>query len=77
MRLKDLDPKLSDAGFLRFCCPVCTPKGNAHSIRIPLAPTEHKGLSWQHTGEFPDTLSVTPSINAGCWHGSITDGEVL
>jgi len=77
MRLSELDPKLSDSGWLRFTCPVCSLKGNAHGVCIPLAPAvDRYGQSWQHTGEFPETLSVTPSIDVGCWHGFITNGEV-
>ena len=78
MKLRDLDPKLSDSGILRFDCPTCSPKGNAHGIRVPLAPAVDKyGQSWQHTGEFPDTLTLTPSVNAGCWHGSIKNGDIV
>ncbi len=78
MRLRDLNPKLSADGFLRFDCPTCTPQGNAHAIRVPLAPAvDQYGKSWQHTGEFPDSLTLTPSVNAGCWHGSITNGEMI
>ena len=29
------------------------------------------------TGAFPDSLTVNPSVNAGCWHGWIKNGEVL
>ena len=76
MKLRDLDPKLSDGGILRFDCPVCTPQGDAHGIRVALAPAVENGRSWQHTGEFPDTLTLHPSVNAGCWHGNITNGEI-
>lgn len=76
MTLRDLNPKLS-GGFLRFDCPVCTANDNAHKIRVPLAPaTDRFGQSWQHTGEYPDTLTLRPSIDAGCWHGHITNGEI-
>ena len=79
MKLTDLDPKLSEGNILTFDCPVC--KGdNAHKIRVPLkpAPPNASGCSWDHTGSFPDTLSITPSINAGegCWHGYITNGQL-
>jgi hypothetical protein len=37
---------------------------------------DRNGRSWTHTGEFPETLSVTPSIDAGCWHGFITQGNI-
>ena len=78
MRLSELDPKLSDTGYMRFDCPVCSTKGNAHAIRIPLSPAvDQHGQSWQHTGAFPDSLTVNPSVNAGCWHGWIKNGEVL
>ena len=77
MRLTELNPKLSDSGFLRFDCPVCSPKGDAHGIRVPLAPARDQyGQSWQHTGVFPDSITVTPSVNAGCWHGFIRNGEI-
>lgn len=76
MRLSELDPKLAD-GFLRFDCPVCSLANDCHAIRVPLAPAvDSRGQSWQHTGEFPETLTLKPSINAGCWHGYITNGEV-
>lgn len=50
--------------------------------------TERKRKFWQASGEFPDTLSLQPSINivevneetgaviaTRCWHGFITNGE--
>lgn len=69
MRLTTLDPKLSDGGWLRFDCPVCVKN---HGIRVPLGP----GSQWSATGEFPETLTVSPSIDVGCWHGHIVEGEV-
>lgn len=76
MRLRDLDPKMTgtnENGWLRFDCPL---PGHSHSIRVPLG-TSH----WTASGEFPDTLTLTPSVNADsaefpCWHGHITNGEV-
>jgi len=77
MKLADLDPKLA-GGFLRFDCPVCSKIGDCHAIRVPLAPqVDRHGQSWQHAGQFPDTLTLTPSVNAGCWHGHITNGEIV
>lgn len=70
MRLSELDPKLTTET-LRFDCPTCTKEGNAHGIRIPAS-----GGTWTLSGEFPDSLTVTPSIDVGCWHGFIKDGEV-
>lgn len=76
MKLSELEPKLSDTGVLRFWCPVCT-GDKTHGVRVPLAPaTDKDGQSWQHTGQFPDTLTLHPSINVGCWHGHIVDGEI-
>lgn len=78
MKLQDLDPKLSDSGILRFDCPVCSAVGNSHGIRIPLAPAiDRHGQSWEHTGIFPESLTVNPSIDAGCWHGHIVNGEIV
>lgn len=85
MRLADLHPKLSgslDAGTLRFDCPI---PEHGHKIRVPLGTSY-----WRATGEFPETPSVTPSVNAAnpalsgnlaaldsCrWHGNISNGDV-
>jgi hypothetical protein len=70
MRLIDLDPKLTTTT-LRFDCPTCTRVGYSHGIRIPVT-----GSHWALPGEFPHSLTVTPSIDAGCWHGFITNGEI-
>ena len=77
MRLTELDAKLTDDGILKFDSPSCTRSGNPHAIRVALAPAKTAaGAAWHHTGKFPDTLTLEPSINAGCWHGYITNGEV-
>ena len=91
MRLADLHPqfRMIDDGngprrWLRFDCPL----GHGHQIGVPV---EGPG-AWGMTGELPDTLSITPSIDASrrepqpsdsaylvraCgWHGFVTDGEV-
>lgn len=76
MRLSELDPKLAN-GFLRFDCPVCSTKGDSHAIRVPLAPqTDRWGQSWHYSGEYPESLTLSPSVDAGCWHGNITNGEI-
>ena len=83
MRLRDLNPKLVGTlqrGVLIFDCPCPTNHGR---LRVPVHDvtagevdgTQH----WHATGEFPDTLSLQPSIDAsgaGCWHGFVTNGEV-
>lgn len=75
IRLSALEPNLKE-GFLSFWCPVCR-DDSAHKIRVPLAPTKDRyEQSWQHSGECPDTLTLTPSVDAGCWHGYIQNGEL-
>jgi len=77
MKLRELDPKLSAAtGILVFNCP-CGRCGGRIRLRVNSEPSrDPKALQWKMTGEFPDSLTLTPSINAGCWHGYIRDGEV-
>lgn len=75
MMLVDLNPKSSaiNGGFLVFDCPCGACAGR---IRIPIAPTKDgRGLSWSCTGEYPN-ITLSPSINAGCWHGWIVDGRI-
>jgi uncharacterized protein DUF6527 len=80
LRLTDLEPKLVDGArgkILIFWCPVC--KGEeAHKIRVPVEPeVDRHGQSWKSEGKFPDTLTLQPSVNAGCWHGNITNGMLV
>ncbi len=71
MNLVDLNGKLA-GGYLVFDCPAC----RDHKIRVPLAPMQGpNGHSWQHSGEFP-ALTLTPSVDAGCWHGFVSMGFV-
>jgi hypothetical protein len=82
MKLSELNPKLSDTGMLRFECPACTPRGMTHSIRIALVGSNHNVTKWDHNlsgwddPKFPDTLTLYPSVDAGCWHGHIRDWAV-
>lgn len=73
MTLRSLDPKLAENNVLVFDCP-CGKCGGR--VRVPLAPSVGD-CQWQHTGEFPDTLTLSPSVNAGCWHGHIVNGEIV
>lgn len=92
MRLTDLEPKLVgtvERGVLTFFCPY---PGHGHKLRVPLTggpAGEIDGVRhWHAEGTFPDTLTLTPSIDADgpsrrrklnpgpCWHGFVTDGEV-
>ncbi len=77
MRLTELDPKLSENGILRFDCPKC----RDHGIRVAVGPEQGPDVPgqrvWKMTGEFPETITLQPSIDVpGCWHGFITNGEV-
>lgn len=88
MRLADLDPKLEgtlESGVLRFDCPL----GHGHKFRVHLGPNGGAVYprEWAASGEFPDTLTLHPSIDASqdftgtgaapCgWHGLITNGDV-
>jgi hypothetical protein len=91
VRLRDLHPTLKGSrtfGVLSFDCP----SGKPHKIRVHVhsAPyAEINGVKyWQVNGEFPDTLTVSPSINEQhidlatgevkyqCWHGTISGGDV-
>ena len=91
MRLADLNPKLEgvlDEGILRFDCPL----GHAHKIRVPVG-RYGKEFGWAALGNFPDSLTLSPSIHAimaepakpddpegkrECgWHGFIRDGAIV
>jgi hypothetical protein len=94
MRLSDLDPQLVgtlEGGRLHFTCPF---PGHRHGIviyvhrepygeKVPdpaLCGCGEPHRFWQAIGEFPDTLTLVPSINADspeyrCWHGFITNGD--
>lgn len=76
MTLREADARLKDC-VLTFTCPNC--KGlNQHRIRVTLDPVQDRfGQAYKHSGVFPDTLTLDPSINVGCWHGHVTNGEVL
>jgi len=59
MELAELHPKLDgtvEAGHLTFDCPL----GHEHTITIPIGSITPK--SWASSGEFPGSLTLTPSI---------------
>ena len=72
MKLRDLNPKFVN-GILVFDCPCGNCGGR---VRVPVAPRVENDHSWQSSGEYPDMLTLTPSVNAGCWHGHITNGAI-
>jgi hypothetical protein len=57
MRLTDLNPTMID-NHVEFDCPM----GHPHRICIPI--TRSGGYGWAATGDFPDSLTLTPSILA-------------
>lgn len=72
LKLTSWEPQINN-GFLMFLCPNC----QDHQIRVPLNHTrDHNNRSWNHNfnGNF-DELTVTPSINVGCWHKNIKGGK--
>jgi hypothetical protein len=104
MRLRDLDPHLNGTvsdGVLSFNCPH---PGCEHSVRVSISSAPYherpprgtmemmqkNGMVkvWQASGEFPDSLSLAPSIDiieadahgnkirTLCWHGFVTNGDV-
>lgn len=75
MRLETLEPRWKN-GILVFNCP-CGKCGGRLRARTQLATgpkltgDEHV---WQVSGEYPN-LTLHPSVDAGCWHGWIKNGE--
>lgn len=100
----ELDGTL-EAGAVWHDCPVCkgdaahrvrTPVTRRPFHEVSYDPpefwkngAERKRKFWQASGEFPETLSLSPSINivevnpdtgqvikTRCWHGHISNGNV-
>jgi hypothetical protein len=105
VRLRDLNPELSGTvrkGVLTHDCPVCkthrvrTPISNQPFHEESYSPkkfwengAEMTRKIWHATGVFPDTLTLSPSINLVevdpstgqairtlCWHGFIQNGAI-
>lgn len=75
MRLETLDARWKE-GVLTFDCPCGKCAGKLRVPTTHAAPETHPiGMRWQASGEFPN-LTILPSVDAGCWHGFITNGEV-
>jgi hypothetical protein len=90
MKLTELDPRWTahikgqkGQGII-FLCPHCkthfigihfaNPLGGGPALAAPSgSPNPER---WERTGDTFDTLSIIPSIDAKCWHGFITNGEV-
>lgn len=72
---------LAEAQGITFDCPRCK---SGHWIGIWFAdkgaPEEAEPLPrWKVSGTGYDDLTVSPSVDAGpdCWHGFITNGEIV
>lgn len=96
MRLVDLEPRWTAAKTtfryaedrrgmgVSFLCPHCRSTRLAVFFKNPIdghEPAEGE-LLWDRAGDTFDTLSLSPSIDAGAiqfkqhWHGHITNGEI-
>ena len=79
MKLSELYSKLSyetdGSAVLVFDCPC----GASHKLRIPVDRNATGRRTtpqvWKLEGNMPD-ISLTPSVDAGCWHGNIVKGEI-
>ena len=90
MKLTELDPRWTTHEKGRkgqgivFLCPHCKTHFIAVFFANPLdggaalpAPSDSQNAyRWQRTGETFDILTLIPSINAPCWHGFVTNGEI-
>jgi len=73
MRLESLNARYRN-GILVFDCPCGKCAGK---LRVPTTEATPDGkLQWAVSGEFPN-LTLTPSVDAGCWHGHIVDGNLV
>ena len=71
---------MADAQGILFLCPACVNK-DGHSLLVWFAdrgvPAEAlPAPRWKATGTTFEDLSLSPSVNAGCWHGFVTNGEI-
>lgn len=91
VKLSDLNPRLKGSladGVVIFDCPH---PGCDHQVRVCVSAGPSFELTvkiWQASGEFPDTLTLTPSIDivekdekgkvigTRCWHGHVTNGAI-
>ena len=64
MKLSDLNPRLEgtvEKGELTYNCPLGYPHTHSVSISSSGEKTDY-GPMWKATGDFPSTLTLTPSI---------------
>lgn len=72
-----------------FQCPACLSENRGHGLGHylavyfsnpadggpPATPKHVPSPRWRRDGDTFDDLTISPSIDAGCWHGFITKGE--
>lgn len=77
---------LVEAQGIVFVCPACV-NTNGHRINVTFKGRdvpEHLGTHgsdgkpsrWEVTGTTFEDLTLSPSVDVGCWHGYVTNGEV-
>ncbi len=87
------DISVQEAQGLLFNCPKCNPTHGCmvgfrdrdllphHASQRRLQPGEDpkapRPSRWEVTGTGFHDLTLKPSIDTGCWHGYITNGEVI
>ena len=82
---------LAEAQGIRFLCPACFTKNGGpvgtHGVEVAFHEREvlpNQGSHgsdggpsrWHVAGDSFDNLTLTPSIDGGCWHGYVTHGEI-
>lgn len=83
-------PDLASAQGLMMLCPACLQKNGGpvgtHSIAVTFRDrgvADHQGSQsrngrpsrWAVSGTSLEDLTTSPSIDCGCWHGFITNGD--
>lgn len=85
-KLTDLNPKFTgclrpDSGEqMQFDCPACGPGHRLSAyFQNPIDGGEANGWTpkWERSGETFEELTITPSIDYGCFHGWVEDGRVI
>jgi hypothetical protein len=81
---------LAEAQGIRFLCPTCYAKNSGpvgtHGIDVAFhgrGVLDHQGSHnskgepsrWHVSGDGLENLTMTPSIDGGCWHGHVTNGD--
>jgi len=74
--LASLNPVIYPNGMIVFDCPNCA-GDDFHKIRVPVtkATANRHGCWWKMSGSY-ENITLAPSIDAGCWHGYVTNGMV-